>query len=55
MFRHVSSLAIALALGTPADATPVSAIADEYLVGLLIRYPEQAQQNGLVTPAADLF
>ena len=54
MFRHVS-LAIALALATPIGATPVSAIADDYLAALLSRYPEQAQQNGLVTPAADRF
>ena len=54
MFRRVS-LAIALALASPAGATPVSAIADDYLAALLVRYPEQAQQNGLVTPAADRF
>lgn len=54
MFKHVS-LAIGLAIATPTCATPVSAIADDYLAALLIRYPEQAQQNGLATPAADRF
>lgn len=54
MFRRLS-MAIALALAAPTGATPVSAIADDYLAALLIRYPEQAQQNGLVTPAADRF
>ena len=49
------TLAIGLALAAPAYATPVSDIADDYLAALLIRYPEQAQQSGLVTPAADRF
>jgi uncharacterized protein (DUF885 family) len=54
MFRSVV-LTIGLALAAPTCATPVSAIADDYLAALLVRYPEQAQQSGLATPAADRF